>query len=406
MLLRLSSVLLLAAVLAACSAPAMPTMVPSGNGNSVTHRPHAAPEFSVLYSFQGGGDGAYPVGTLAAFGGMIYGTTQRGGLCAGSCGYGAAFAIDAASGYEQSLYDFPTSSYSPSYNGLTAYAGSLYGTTAQPGSSIFQIDPLDYYESNVARFSDNVMPSNVLGLANEYYGTTSAGGPRGLGTVYVATPGNARTLYYFQGGRDGANPTGALVQGFHGELYGATSAGGAYGRGTVFEVNPEGSKRTLYSFKGRTDAATPQGPLLFSNGELYGTSAAGGQIVGTHACVRNSSKQCGAVFEVDVANGRERVIYRFEGEADGAFPSPGLAMFDGLLYGTSSGAGPIAPNVFRVNPKTSVENVVHRFKLPASLGWAVNPLHVYSGVIYGSTFYGGTSTYCPNGCGTVYEIIP
>ena len=42
-----------------------------------------------------------------------------------------------------------------------------------------------------------------------------------------------------------------------GNLYGTASAGGALGQGTVFKLAPDGTLTPLYAFKGGDDGATP-----------------------------------------------------------------------------------------------------------------------------------------------------
>jgi uncharacterized repeat protein (TIGR03803 family) len=88
----------------------------------------------------------------------------------------------------------------------------------------------------------------------------------------------------FSGGLDGAFPQDGAVQGLDGYFYGTASAGGAYGYGTVFAANSAGSLFPIYAFSApdgvtgtNTDGATPWGHLAFDrSGHLYGTTTAGG----------------------------------------------------------------------------------------------------------------------------------
>lgn len=84
----------------------------------------------VLYAFQGGNDGAYPDAGLTNVAGTLYGTTEQGGGSANcSTGCGTVFSIT-SEGIEMMVYSFqggndgayPDAS-------LTNFAGSLYGTT-------------------------------------------------------------------------------------------------------------------------------------------------------------------------------------------------------------------------------------------------------------------------------------
>ena len=115
----------------------------------------------------------------------------------------------------------------------------------------------------------------------------------------------------FGGGEDGQNPFASLIADSAGNLYGTTSAGGAYGKGTVFEqsrtaqrpcctVSPHWQRRAKSVWKLSLD----------SNENLYGTTSAGG-LYGK-----------GTVFEVS-PNGTETVLYSFTGGGDGQTPVPG-----------------------------------------------------------------------------------
>ena len=81
----------------------------------------------------------------------------------------------------------------------------------------------------------------------------------------IPRAGRAQTLTTLENfsGTNGASPYFApLVQGSDGNLYGTTSAGGAHGQGSVFKVTPTGTVATLYSFCAKSrcaDGSTPQG---------------------------------------------------------------------------------------------------------------------------------------------------
>jgi uncharacterized repeat protein (TIGR03803 family) len=68
-----------------------------------------------------------------------------------------------------------------------------------------------------------------------------------------------KVLYKFTGGADGASPNGLIFDKL-GNLYGTTSAGGATGNGTVFKLErlPGGTwkETVLHSFSG-PDGASP-----------------------------------------------------------------------------------------------------------------------------------------------------
>ncbi len=72
-----------------------------------------------------------------------------------------------------------------------------------------------------------------------------------------AANSNLTNLWSFTNGQGGANPYAGLVQGRDGNFYGTTSAGGASGNGTVFRIGRSGNLTNLWSFTGGSDGANP-----------------------------------------------------------------------------------------------------------------------------------------------------
>ena len=93
-------------------------------------------------------------------------------------------------------------------------------------------------------------------------------------------------------GSNGSDPLFApLIQGTDGNLYGTTSAGGAHGHGTVFKITTSGGLKTLYSFCAQSkcaDGSAPYAGLIQArDGSFYGTTEAGG------------TNNAGTVFKMD-----------------------------------------------------------------------------------------------------------
>jgi uncharacterized repeat protein (TIGR03803 family) len=95
-----------------------------------------AGKFTLLHSFAGGTDGAYPLSRLVRdAAGNLYGTTEQGGGSGcGGAGCGTIFKID-SSGKESILYAFagPPDGQFPIGGLILDGAGNLYGTTIQGG---------------------------------------------------------------------------------------------------------------------------------------------------------------------------------------------------------------------------------------------------------------------------------
>jgi uncharacterized repeat protein (TIGR03803 family) len=75
------------------------------------------------------------------------------------------------------------------------------------------------------------------------YGTTPFGGltdetpgSTGLGTVFRITTNGVFTSLVIFNGTNGSNPRASLIIGSDGNLYGSTSAGGPGGGGTIFRI--------------------------------------------------------------------------------------------------------------------------------------------------------------------------
>jgi uncharacterized repeat protein (TIGR03803 family) len=126
--------------------------------------------------------------------------------------------------------------------------------------------------------SDGGNPVNgfTMSATGTLYGTASSGGGSGYGVVFKVTGKGVETvLHSFAGGPDGATPNGGVIEDPNGAFFGTTTAGGAFGSGTVFRVR--GTKEIiLYSFAGGSDGSDPQAGLVMdAAGNLYGTTIRG-----------------------------------------------------------------------------------------------------------------------------------
>ena len=166
-------------------------------------------------------------------------------------------------------------------------------------------------------------------------------------------------------------------------------------------------EKVIYRFAGAADGAYPSSSLTMDNsGNLYGTTAEGG-IIGCYGI------GCGVVFQLKpTAGGRwvPNVIHAFQPEIDGTGPSGNL-VFDasGNLYGTTHGT----PGNVLGKPYGAV------FMLQPSTGgvWNLTVLHYFKGTDGSNPYarlaldpagnlYGTTESGGAFGHGVVFKLAP
>ena len=164
-------------------------------------------------------------------------------------------------------------------------SASVPGANAQVYEKVFSFtDARAEALANVTNSGATPYAGLVQGLDGNFYGTTSGEVTGGLGTVFKMTPGGTlTTLVEFSGNTGnykGAAPRADLVQA-SGNFYGTTSAGGVNGLGTVFKMTPSGFLTTLVEFTGNganNKGSTPYAGLVQgSDGNFYGTTSGGAQ---------------------------------------------------------------------------------------------------------------------------------
>ncbi|HZR23530.1 MAG TPA: choice-of-anchor tandem repeat GloVer-containing protein [Vicinamibacterales bacterium] len=160
------------------------------------------------------------------------------------------------------------------------------------------------------------------------YGTTAAAGDAGLGTVFRFTEaGNFEVVHTFVGGNDGARPIGGVTEARDGTLFGTTSAGGSLGKGTVFRMTANGDVTIVHAFSGPDGAGPSGGLILGSDGNLYGMTSTGGPA------------NAGTIFSI-APDGTFTSLYAFTLGNDGGFPFDRLTQArDGSLYGVTLTGG-------------------------------------------------------------------
>lgn len=210
------------------------------------------------------------------------------------------------------LYNFPDGYYLgafPQSGVVFDQAGNMYGALSDwgPGGcgALYKLLPsgtrwteqvlIDFDISN----GGYALGALIMDAAGNLFGTSSAGGSGGGGTVFEISPnGNQaifKTLYSFPGyWQDG--PQTKLLMDAAGNLYGTTYGDGGHFAGSVFKLvpQPDGtwSYVSLHDFLGGPDGGGPISDLVFdAQGNLYGTASYGGTS-------RNCYHGCGVVFEI------------------------------------------------------------------------------------------------------------
>ena len=178
--------------------------------------------FTNLYSFTAlsgpnytNSDGIYPVAGLILSGNTLYGTASQGG----------------------------------SWDAGTVFAFNTVNTNGTGFTKLYNFTGLAYNSSFIYTNSAGTHPLAGLILSgNTLYGTANNGGKNGTGTVFaINTNGSGfTTLYSFTAvnydasfnstNSDGANPQAGLILSGN-TLYGTASAGGSSGNGTVFSLS-------------------------------------------------------------------------------------------------------------------------------------------------------------------------
>jgi uncharacterized repeat protein (TIGR03803 family) len=369
--------------------------------------------YKTLYTF----DGSPPYGSTPYAGlildreGNFYGVTAYGG--GGYYFDGALFKISPSAGdwTFNKVHEFEVSDplgVEPIGGLALDDAGNVYGTTSynewECGTIFRGNDPFLLHSFSGA---DGCVPQANLTYSNgRLWGTTTAGGSYGRGTVFtITTSGDDFRFYSFQG-KNGAEPMG----GINIWRYGVAKSGGSANVGTIYWLDFSNRLVCKHSFKpdGRAGYA-PVGDLLPQYAgtvrAMYGTTSAGGEGGG------------GTVYQVMESElkpkqWRIKVLHSFSG-ADGRMSLAGVTADQaGNLYGTTSRGGDWdCGTVFKLSPTKKHKwnfTVLYSFN-PYNEDPGGNGCGPTSGVtldasgnLYGTTLEGGFY----GGLGTVYQIIP
>jgi uncharacterized repeat protein (TIGR03803 family) len=360
--------------------------------------------------------GANPKGGLLDVDGVLYGTTEAGGLHDA----GTVYSIT-TTGAKKTLYRFRGGSSDGVDPGgdLIDVNGTLFGTTSGGGTcgngTVYSVSTSGT-ETVLHSFcgSDGISPPGASPLVNvngTLYGTTfQGGGPSsdGWGTVYsISTSGAFKVLHAFlQCEGSGTQYPCGLASGlvylngvFYGtSLYGGTGCYSNGGCGTVYSVSMTGKEKLLYSFQGGSDGWFPESGLIDVNGTLYGMTELGG----TSGC---TSGGCGTIYGISTG-GEEKVLYTFAGGSDGSNPVVNLFEMNGTFYGTTLKGGAANDGTVFSFTTSGGEQVLHASGGGSDGAQPETDLIEMNGSLYGTTVHGGTKGCGGGGCGTAFALTP
>jgi uncharacterized repeat protein (TIGR03803 family) len=317
-------------------------------------------EETVLYDFTGGKDGGSPEAALIPIGGNFYGTTTDGG----ASDAGTVFEVT-PHGKEKVLYSFTGK-----------------GDGANPQASL------------------------VADLDGNLYGTTNLGGEYDHGTVFKLVPPKAEgkawteeVLHSFGKGDDGADPVAGVSFDAKGNLYGTTSAGGTSGNGTVFQLKPsksEWAEKILHDFELKDDGGVPYAGIVVDGDNLFGAATDGGQ---------GGSSGGGTVFELTWLNGSWKfsVLYELPGWGiSGSFRN--VLVASGKIYATTHCDGASdSGTVYELTPSgdTWKSRSLYVFTGGSDGQFSFSNLVLHEGSLYGTTKQGGDSDN-----GVIFKVTP
>jgi uncharacterized repeat protein (TIGR03803 family) len=229
---------------------------------------------SILYSFTGGMDGAWPYGPLVqGQDGNLYGISV---LLPGN---GYIIFKATPDGEVTNLYTFDVNHAPRSL--IEGSDGNFYGTAGQgaQNGSVFKLTPggqmTELYSFDGV---DGAVPVTLVrGAKESYFGITAHGGTHGDGVLFTITPTGALTvLHNFDSSNPGYGywPTD-LILASDGNFYGTTLFGGAFGYGVIYRIGPKGNYRVLHNFD-NANGANPTVLRQHTNGKIYGSASGGG----------------------------------------------------------------------------------------------------------------------------------
>lgn len=300
----------------------------------------------------------------------------------------------------------------------TIFALSTNGTAFKVLYNFSARDPNTYTNG------DGVAPCGLMLSGTILYGVAASGGNSNRGTVFkINTDGTGfATLHSFTGNIDGATPYARLIM-LSNTLYGTASAAGSGGEGTVFKLNTDGTGfKVLHSFSAasgapptNSDGTGPFAGLVLSDGVFYGTATGGG------------TNGEGTAYKLNTDGTGFTTLYHFSAiplppfpmpwqytNSDGAAPYARLTLSGNSLYSTAVAGGPGQDGTaFKLNTDGTGFSLLYAFT-PCVASTPVLPSTCFTNsdgaapygdlILSGNRLFGTTDTDGAYGGGTVFSI--
>ncbi|MBS0446462.1 MAG: hypothetical protein JSR59_10995 [Proteobacteria bacterium] len=380
---------------------------------AVTGYGHADPVMETVQHSFTGADGDYPsFGTpTLGQGGNLYGVTEQGGAYQ----LGAIYRL-APDGTETLLYSFQGNGdgFHPAWTLARDAAGNLYGTAQQDSTgtshgTIFRITPSGIFTTLHAfapSGAEGWLQDNAITIGNDglLYGVAFEGGTNGAGTFFrMRTDGSQFTVLFNFGAGPVTDqvlvyPQAGIVQGADGNFYGLATGfvqqNFYNGNGAVYRITPAGVMTPLYIFTDPSMEPPIGMPRLDAGGNLY-----------FYGDVRNST-MTGRIYKLDTANALSTLHHFATQEGVPTYSGQLLLGKDGRLYGTTYWGGP--NGTWASGPGTVFSlgldgqfAVLHDFGSIADDGANSQSglVTAADGSLWGTTRIGGTTA-----SGTVYRL--
>jgi uncharacterized repeat protein (TIGR03803 family) len=271
-----------------------------------------------------------------------------------------------------------------STQGIT-FAGRTYVQTG------FSFDPVT---GNLTRQNNPGVSTWLPDGQGGYYGTSTAGGLSGSGTLFRYDPAtNTEHVLADFGALKIVSANNDLSFDGQGHIIGTSRYGGTSGHGTIFSYDLASQKLSILTSFDGTNGAVVNGNLVADGqGHLYGTTYMGG------------TSNLGTVFRFDVATGTLTSLTSFT-DVNGAYPGTGLVSDGkgGFLGTTGFGGSNGDGTVFRVDATTGSVTTISNFAGDNGTRPSTPLIADGKGGFLGATVTGSTTeTYN----GTIFDLDP